>query len=125
LPDDGVTTIGGASIADTAAAGEVAARVMTPPSKWRTEMPGLRCATRLASVVMPRIWATAAPRPARHFRISYSKASIDGGRSSGLRAIARITSSLTASGIDDRSCIGGTGSRVAFLVRISMKLSPW
>ena len=35
------------------------------------------------------------------------------------------TSVLTVSGIVERSTCAGTGSRVAFLVRISMKFSPW
>lgn len=55
-----------------------------------------------------------------YFCNSYSKASIVGGRCSGLRAIACITSAETAGGIVRRTSIGGTGSTVAFLVRISM-----
>lgn len=73
---------------------------------------------------MPSTCATATPRPPRHLFSSYSNDSIVCGRTSGLRAIACITSSDTAGGIDERTSAGGTGSIVAFFVRISMKLSP-
>src|SRR5687767_5896469 len=91
----------------TGGIGEVPAlgRTTMPPSTLRAPIPGLRLATSSASVDMPRIWATAAPRPARHLVSSYSKASIDRGRSSGLRAIACMTRALTVSGMFDRSVI--------------------
>src|SRR6185503_16182432 len=95
-----------------------------PSSRLRIDRPELSDATTAASVVMPRICATATPRPARHLLSSYSRPSIDCGRSVGLRAIADITRSLTGCGSSPRTRIGGGGSCVAFLVRISMKLSP-
>ena len=96
----------------------------TPSSCTRIERPGFSCATTFASVVMPRICATATPRPARHLLSWYSNVSIVWGRSSGLRAIACMTRSETWIGSSGRSWVGGGGSCVAFLVRISMKLSP-
>src|SRR5205085_7274927 len=87
-----------------------------PESITRAGIPGLSDATRCWSVVMPRMLATAMPRPDKHLVSSYSNASIDGGRSSGLRDIACITSWLTSAGIVERKWLGDTGSTVAFLV---------
>ncbi len=95
-----------------------------PSSSERVDNPGLSVATTCASVFMPRICATATPRPDKHLLSSYSSASIVCGRWSGLRAIALATSSETCSGSSVRTVIGAGGSIVAFFVRISMKLSP-
>ena len=107
-------------------AGELAvARIETmPSSRFRIDRPALSELTTCASVVMPRICATAMPRPARHLFSSYSKRPIVCGRASGLRAIACMTRSLTCGGRSPRTSDGGGGSTVAFFVRISMKLSP-
>jgi hypothetical protein len=91
-----------------------------PPVAWRT--PAATCASFSADVGidgispmgcmlsgwlalpspgstgMPRIFATATPRPARHLVSSYSSASIERGRSAGSRAIARRTTFSTTSG---------------------------
>ena len=95
-----------------------------PSSATRIDRPGLSVATTFASVVIPRICATATPRPDRHLLSSYSSFSMLCGRSSGLRAIAATTRSDTCDGISFRTEVGGGGSWVAFLVKISMKLSP-
>ena len=95
-----------------------------PSSRFRIDIPGFSDPTTFASVVMPRICATAMPRPARHLFSSYSKRPIVCGRASGFRAIAFMTRSLTSGGRSARTSEGGGGSIVAFFVRISMKLSP-
>ncbi len=69
---------------------ELCGRTM-PSSIVRTDRPGLRLATTLASVVMPRICATATPRPASDLLSWYSSDSIDSGRDAGSRDIAAIT----------------------------------